>query len=323
MEELPAELRLEIFRLVLYSETSLVQEAKENRQRYVALLLTSGTTTDRTLCSRLNTPLFLVNRQISREVQDAFFEVNTISTYLFKPEYQKLKLVRQLELKNQDVVTMLNQPLFFYNRILDLSYRLPYLRNVSIACEYFIKLGLTVREHFSFSARVEPHSIGVFELVPKFPLQEKIWAKNFELLKTLPEANLIASSYSLEELHGFALEGVNPQRGPACAAAKKRISFAYSLVGFQMMRRLDKEPPLSSSDRQHASVFQAIVTKPRRTIVGTRDLPLAHEELPEEVELTEVSLAKGQSPELVGWASDVLGHLLHWFTSSAGPQRMR
>lgn len=223
MDRCPAEIRLEIFGMVLRAWSGTIRPlsfASTNMPRYYEALWFDHQrhhTEFANVIFRLNTALLTVNRQISSEAEEALYSANCLVVYgpeqLADPD--KYKGLRHIRYGHTLTHGSLRDVMHFIKRIIITLPKLKTILMVALALGqdiqwYYnpVKYFRTARDKFD----IQCIELGLFEILPSDSFDGKIYLEYAELRRTLPRSLEILSQYEIPTLlqQAYTL----PCRGP-------------------------------------------------------------------------------------------------------------
>ena len=311
MDKLPAELRLKVFGMVLRAEHGLMtlENSRSKKPKYVPPHRAARPPLSPTHPHRLNVALLTVNRQISREAEEALFTVNTVVTrrYPTPPDYlyQHHDQIRRMKFGSY-----LCDQLFHaggYDIVAALRHMCaahPKLQSVNIATELLAEELTTVREfvgrHTDLCA-LRFIDIGLYDAQLAGEATCKVIFEDLEIIELLPPS---------KKLLAQGLVGVQEKWRKAsglCFGDRKsrETLLAFFLGCYEIYREEDYNPDAfarrSTAEKtiveQHGDrlLYQFPATTPFKSML-----------LPDDVELVNVNAGE-HPPELVEWASNFIG----------------
>lgn len=255
---------------------------------------------------RLGTALFTVSRQTLDEAQDAFYEANTISIRRDIPTYWTLKLVRHLEFNSLNLEIAIRDTVGFSTYFVDSFSKLPCLQDITVSSRLLGSHLSSIRQALLENQLVgdlKYHEIGLIELIPKVRLRGKIWLRNFEVTNEIQNAQALTSSYTISELMdlypssavGFVKQ--TRRRGP-----EDTIPVALWLSCYENFKAIKRGLPaaaaLTPAEMNCIQEFERGVLRGAGRMQALPVLPQLHEDIPDNVPLSDMSLAAGQNLDL-------------------------
>ena len=285
LDKVPPEIRLMIFRRVLRTSFGVAMKAD--------LRLTELGEPN----SPINTSLFQVNRLISQEAQDAFFQENAIRWSSSLGTLHGLDDIRHVGIVGITARYICHGCPSLQEEVCRIAGALPKLQSVTLECDTLAKHSESMREfsiHAVPKAELRCLRIGVFEVILSAKPHVKLILKNFRLASTLSEARKLASEHSASELLTLGFRVRRRDDRAAYSLAETLKSFRIS----RMERRGKNNTNLTFADEIAASAFGD-------RIVYTNSVPKLHPRLPIDAEVEDLTVEE-HGAEVVEWASGIL-----------------
>ena len=279
VDKVPAEIRLAIFRLVMQTPHGVATRPGSRN---------NNPTTD----TLVNISLFLVNRIISQEAQDTFFEVNTIRVYDDMYRTFLMTGLRNVDIAGPAAETYCGHPKSLRRAISNLA-SLPKIRSITVMCNGLNRKQSSIRE---FIADVVPgcelrcFSIGEYHVSHPASTQLKLRFYDFKSTTLLTEAKELVRQHFLHTL--VMMNGAHRLNDVTLAACWLKC--------FEIMRLATKTSARIHLEPSYRAAFLSFGAKMKILDLRVGLPPVLEHVKVEDLKLDEHGLG------LVQWAGDLM-----------------
>lgn len=243
---------------------------------------------------RLSISLFLVNKTVSQEAQDAFLKCHTVLGGSLPIRGSIMPLIRNIEFRPGDRS--------FASQLNDLSGCSSKLKTVVLAREnlYGWSSMRECLEWYKQDANLECLELGLWKLTTDADCNRDVFVKHFGLASALAEARDLVATNTLTmlNLNKQSLEqgGVAPESWKEAKAAR----LAWWLAAFEAFKAEEAGAVLTVQDKE------IVVRWHNHFLRETDSIHIRQDILPAGIRLQDLSVAE-HGAEVVEWATELLG----------------